>query len=218
MKKIIIIGGRGNGTVVLSTLEAINKVKKEWNILGFLNDKEVADIGGYPILGKVDRETVGNFLKDDNMYFFYTLISVKLNFKYLSKLHDLKIPLNRFATLIHPTAVISHRVSVGYGTCISALACINEFSEIGNFVQIWPQVYLGTGVKMADYSYAAGQAYIGSYVNVEEGGYIGPSSSILEFKKLGRWSLVGMGSVVVKDVEPFNKVVGNPMRTLGQVE
>lgn len=218
MKKIIIIGGKGNGTVVLSTIEDINRPNKEWEILGFLNDKETEDIAGYPILGKINFPTVQKFLKDSEVYFFYSLISVKLNFKHLSKLNNLQIPLKRFATLIHPTAVISSNVEIGYGSCVSALACINEFSKIGNFVQIWPQVYLGTGVEMDDFSYAAGKAYIGSYVKVKEGGYLGPSSSVLEFVQLKEWSLVGMGSVVIKDVEAYTKVVGNPVRVIGKVE
>ena len=43
MKKLIIIGGYGNGTVAASTVEDINlsKGKKEWEIIGFLNDFEI---------------------------------------------------------------------------------------------------------------------------------------------------------------------------------
>ena len=44
MKKIIIIGGYGNGTVAASTIVDINKTKKQWEILGFLNDFEEESI------------------------------------------------------------------------------------------------------------------------------------------------------------------------------
>ena len=56
LKKLIIIGGYGNGTVVQSTVEDINKIKPEWEILGFLNDREESPINGYPILGKLIME------------------------------------------------------------------------------------------------------------------------------------------------------------------
>ena len=109
MKKLIIIGGFGNGTVVQSTVEDINITEKKWDLLGFLNDKEIEPINGYPVLGKIDKTTVQKFLKDPDVYFFYSLISVKLNFKFLPKLLNLEIPKERFATIIHPTAVVSGR-------------------------------------------------------------------------------------------------------------
>ncbi len=58
MKKIIIIGGYGNGTVAASTIVDINKTKKQWEILGFLNDFEEESINKFPVLGKVDFTTV----------------------------------------------------------------------------------------------------------------------------------------------------------------
>lgn len=218
MKKLIIIGGKGNGTLVLSTVQDINRVNPTWQVLGFLNDREIELIENYPVLGKVDYETVHTFLKDPEIYFYYALISVKLNFKFLTKLESLNIPLERFATIIHPSAIIADNVKIGYGTCILPQVCISAFSEIGNFVQILPQVFLGTGARMSDYCYAAPKAYVGAYVNMEEGAYLGPSCSVIEFINLGKWSLVGMGSVVIKPVPEFTKVVGNPAHIIGEVK
>ncbi len=115
MKKLIIIGGYGNGTVALSTVEDINSAgkEKEWEVIGFLNDRETEPINGYPVLGKVTSESAGKYIEDPNIYFIYTLISVKLNFKFLHKLTDLNIPDERFATLIHPTAVVSKFAKIG---------------------------------------------------------------------------------------------------------
>src|SRR6056300_1551847 len=94
-KKLIIIGGYGNGTVVQSTVEDINRINKEWELLGFLNDIEVEPINGYPVLGKINAETVAEYLEDRSIYFFYTLISIKLNFKFLHRLFELNIPKER---------------------------------------------------------------------------------------------------------------------------
>ena len=44
MKKIIIVGGMGNGTVALSTIEDINQDTPKWEVLGFFNDNETNDI------------------------------------------------------------------------------------------------------------------------------------------------------------------------------
>ena len=218
MKKLIIIGGYGNGTVVQSTVEDINKVTPTWDIIGFLNDREKEPINGKPVLGPIDKATVANYLKDENVYFFYTLISVKLNFKFLHKLHDLKIPKERFATIVHPTAVISTFAKIGNGVCIQPFVSVGPNVKIGNHVQIFAQSLLGHDATLDDYSYVANNACIGASVHLHEGAYLGTNATTLENVNLGKWSLTGIGSVVLKDVPDYTKVVGNPARVIGKVE
>ena len=53
---------------------------------------------------------------------------------------------------------------------------------------------------------------------VEEGASIGANATILPGVRLGKYCMVGAGSVVTKDVEPFVLVVGNPARIIGKVD
>lgn len=215
MKKLIIIGGYGNGTVVQSTVEDINEVKPEWEILGFLNDKEEGVINGAPVLGSIDKETVSKYLKDPSVYFFYSLISVKLNHIFLHKLKDLDIPTNRFATIIHPTAVIAKTAKIGYGVCIQPFVSVGPNTSIGNYIHIFAQSLIGHGSTLDDYSYVANNACIGADVHLKEGAYLGTNATTLEYVTLGRWSITGIGAVVLKNVEDYAKVVGSPARVIG---
>src|SRR5690606_15772527 len=124
MKKLIIIGGYGNGTVVAQIVEDINKVAPQWDLIGFLNDFEKEPINGYPVIGDINEKSVEKYLQDENVYFFYALISIKNNFKALDKLHNLKIPLERFATLIHPSAVVSKDAVIGFNVCVQAFSIV----------------------------------------------------------------------------------------------
>jgi acetyltransferase EpsM len=218
MKKIIIIGGFGNGTVALSTIEDINQNKKEWEILGFLNDFETNQINGYPVLGKIDPGIVNEFLEDDSVYFVYTLISTKLNHNFIHKLHNLNIPQNRFANLIHPTAVVSKFASIGRGVIIQPFVSIGPNVTIGNYVQIFAQALIGHNSSLDDYSYVANNAAIGAKVNLKQGAYVGTNASILENVILGEWSLVGIGTVVLHNVNDYQKVVGNPAKVIGSTK
>ncbi|MFA5849828.1 MAG: hypothetical protein WC833_08085 [Bacteroidales bacterium] len=218
MKKLIIIGGYGNGTVVQSTVEDINAVVPQWELLGFLNDREVDPINGYPVLGKITKEVVEQYLPDSDVYFFYSIISLKYNFKYINKLFDLQIPTERFATIIHPTAVISKFSKIGYGTCIQPFVSVGPNTTIGNHVQIYAQSLVGHGAKLDDYSYVANNACIGADVHLKEGAYLGTNATTIEFISLGKWSITGIGAVVLKDVPDYAKVVGNPARQIGTVE
>lgn len=218
MKKLIIIGGMGNGTVVASTIEDINAVKKEWEIIGFLNDYETNDINGYPVLGVISKEVANRFLHDSDVYFIYTLISTKFNFNYLHKLIDLGIPLEKFATVVHPTAVVSKFAEIGHGVCIQPFVSVGPNVKIKNHVQIFAQALIGHNSRLENYSYVANNACISANVHLGEGAYLGINCSILENVKVGKWGLVGMGSVVLKDVPEYTKVVGNPARVIGKVE
>jgi len=220
MKKLVIIGGHGNGTVALSTLEDINKASgnREWEFMGFLNDFETEPINGYPVLGKVEKTEADKYLADPDVYFIYSLISVKLNFNFLHKLHDLEIPANRFASLIHPTAVISEFARLGNGVVIQPFVSVGPNVSIGNHVQIFAQSLIGHGATLKDYSYVANNACVGAHLTLDEGAYLGTNCTTIENIRIGKWAVVGMGAVVIRDVEDYTKVVGNPARVIGKVK
>jgi UDP-2-acetamido-3-amino-2,3-dideoxy-glucuronate N-acetyltransferase len=52
---------------------------------------------------------------------------------------------------------------------------------------------------------------------VERGCSIGANATIIAGTRIGRFAMVGAGSVVTSDVEPFALVVGNPAHKIGYV-
>jgi len=50
---------------------------------------------------------------------------------------------------------------------------------------------------------------------VRHGAALGANSTILPGVSIGRWAMVGSGSVVTKDVADYELVVGNPARRIG---
>ena len=52
---------------------------------------------------------------------------------------------------------------------------------------------------------------------VEKGASIGANSTIICGNKIGRYSFIGAGAVVTKDVKPYALVVGNPARQTGWI-
>ena len=53
-------------------------------------------------------------------------------------------------------------------------------------------------------------------VELRKGAYIGTSACIRENVCIGEWSLVGMGSVVLKNVNNGETVVGVPAKALSR--
>ncbi|MFC2001673.1 NeuD/PglB/VioB family sugar acetyltransferase [Chloroflexota bacterium] len=215
-KKLIIIGGIGNGTVVSSTIEDIMRESSEWELLGFLNDniKVGEELNGFPVLGPVSDAPR---LNSKDCYFIYTLINVKKAYERIQILNGLGITTEKFATLKHPTAVVSRSAKLGYGVVLMPGVIISPDVTIGNHTQLYANSFVGHDTTVGDYCFIANNASVGGIITVEEGVHIGSNCSIVERVTLGRWSLVGLGAVVLKDVEPYTKVVGNPARSIGSV-
>ena len=68
---------------------------------------------------------------------------------------------------------------------------------------------------LENYSYIANNACVGADVSLKEGAYLGTNATTLEHVTLGKWCVIGIGSVVIADVADFSKVVGNPARVIG---
>ena len=83
----------------------------------------------------------------------------------------------------------------------------------GNDVSIGPEaalLTLGHDPQSPDFSDKGGDITIGDHV------WIGYRAIILPGITIGEGAVVGAGSVVTKDVEPFTIVAGNPARKVGE--
>jgi acetyltransferase EpsM len=210
------MGGPGNGTVIASTIIDLMKTDNEWELMGYLNDS--GDIGDvieeYPIVGRVKEAQRFNA---PDVYFIYALTTVKKAKERVELLESLELPRVKFATIIHPTAVVAHSAQIGFGVVLMPLVVIGPNVSIGDHSQVYAHGFLGHHAKVGDHSFIANNASVGGYVNIHQGAHIGSNSSILERVTVGEWGLVGLGSVVLKDVPPYSKAVGNPARIIGKL-
>ncbi len=53
---------------------------------------------------------------------------------------------------------------------------------------------------------------------VEKGASIGANSTIVAGRTIGKWALIGAGSVVTKDIPEYSMAYGNPARVVGKVD
>lgn len=118
-------------------------------------------------------------------------------------------------------AYIGTGVQVGQNSKIQNYALVYEPAKLGNGVFIGPAVVLTNDhfprAINADGSQKSASDWKPVGVNIEEGASIGANSTCIAPLNIGKWALVGAGSVVVKDVPDYALVVGSPAKRIGWV-
>jgi len=123
--------------------------------------------------------------------------------------------------VIGENVYVGVKVRIGNNSKIQNGAQIYEPADLGNGVFIGPQVVLtndriprsiapnGTLKSSKDWDLVG--------VSVNDGASIGANSTCIAPVRIGKWALVGAGSVVTKDVPDYALVVGNPARQIAWV-
>lgn len=118
-------------------------------------------------------------------------------------------------------AYVGSGVQVGDNCKIQNYALVYEPASLERGVFIGPAVVLTNDhfprAINADGTPKSADDWKPVGVDIREGASIGANSTCIAPVTIGRWALVGAGSVVVKDVPDFALVVGSPARRVGWV-
>lgn len=110
--------------------------------------------------------------------------------------------------------IVGKDAIIGWGSIIDCLGQIT----IGDYVFFGHQVMILTGSHdVGLFNKARQDAVTARPVTIGKGAWIGSRAMILPGITIGAHAVVGAGSVVTKDVEAFQVVVGNPARPIGMI-
>lgn len=206
MRDIYIIGSGGFAKEVIWLIERINEHSLKWNIVGLLDDNNELhgkSIYGYQVLGSVD-------LINDSFIETYCICAIgntKVRGSVISRISNSNV---KFATLIDPSVIYSKSVNIGEGSIVCAgtiltvdinIGCHNIInldctvghdSILDDFVTIYPSVNV------------SGNVYVGAYTE------LGTGTQIIQGMKISKYSIVGAGTVITKNVVNPSLVVGVP--------
>lgn len=91
----------------------------------------------------------------------------------------------------------------------------HKTTTIENDAFIMNQTYVAHDCVIGSHVTLASSVLLAGHVAVAEGANLGLGTSVHQRVRIGALSMIGMGSVVVRDVPPFAKAYGNPARVAG---
>ena len=121
-----------------------------------------------------------------------------------------------WVSVVHPKAYVHPSVKIGPGTLVCAGAIIQPDAEIGAHAIINTGAIVEHDTYVGDFAHVGPAAVLGGGVRVEEGAFVGLGVKVKPLMKVGAWSIVGVGAVVVGDVNPRATIIGNPARPMSR--
>lgn len=106
--------------------------------------------------------------------------------------------------------VIGDDVEIGANTCVDRGTLGDTLIERG--AKVDNLVHVAHNVRIKQNAMVIANAMLGGSSVIGEGAWIAPSATIREGRRIGDHAVVGLGSVVVRDVEPGVTVMGVPAK------
>lgn len=202
MKDIVIVGASGFAREIAWLIDRINSVAPYWNFLGYI-DNYISD---------------GNVIGDDAYLCNYSkelhvaIAIADTTLRYRLATFFSRNRMLRFPNLIDPDVIMSESVLAGKGNIICAGSILTIGIKIGDFCIINLDCTIGHEAIIEDFVTVNPSVNISGNVKLAKGVSLGTGSQILQGRCVGMNTIIGAGSVVLKDIPNDCTAVGVPAK------
>ncbi|GAA0720770.1 acetyltransferase [Aquimarina litoralis] len=209
MKNAVIIGAGTQGQVYASYLKEAGI-----NIIGFIDDNPELigkDVINIPVIGMYKDLFLDEFKnKIQDVYCPIGVNAVRVEYLSTLKKEGYGIP-----GFLHHTVSIAPDVTIGEAVYMLAGNIVMPHTNIGNYIMINMDSTIAHHVTLEDGVFMSSGVNIGALINVRKNAYIGMGvTAMTGVKEIGKETLIGAGTVIIKDVPEYTTVVGNPARVI----
>jgi sugar O-acyltransferase (sialic acid O-acetyltransferase NeuD family) len=189
------------------TLEAV-RASQSHRVVGVLDDEASrwgTTVAGIPVLGPVE----GVADQPETLVVLCTGSGVTRH-RLAARLDGLGVAPDRYATVVHPHAVVAASARVGTGSILLAGCVLTADVTLGRHAVVMPNAVLTHDDQLGDYVTICSGAVLNGGVHVGAGAYLGAGCLVREQVRVGAAATVGMGAVVLRDVPSGEVWAGNP--------
>jgi len=204
-----IYGAGGLGREVFELASVINKMDSRWTEIVFLDDGEVTFnprnllIYKFPeVLGKYNAKEIE--------------FCIGIGEPSIRKIIFDRIVSSGFelTTLIHPDVFIPESTTIGRGTIICKFLSVTCDISIGQNVYIHPNVCIGHDAIVGDHSVVSSYDDIAGSCIIGTSTFLAINVCMKQGISIGNDTIIGMGSVVMRDIPENVIALGNPARPM----
>lgn len=106
----------------------------------------------------------------------------------------------KFGKLVHSSAIVSLRSTIGEGTIVMELAIVKVDARLGRHVLINTSASVDHDCTVGDFVHLAPNATLCGGVTIGEGTFVGAGATVIPGVRIGAWCKIAAGSVVTKDI------------------
>jgi sugar O-acyltransferase (sialic acid O-acetyltransferase NeuD family) len=205
MNDIVIWGAGGHAKVVAASIRRSNRFR----VVGFVDDVNPSR-AGEPFAG-------ATVIGDRSAFFALRArgpVALHLAFGHCGARHRLGAELAaqgvEFPPLVDPTALIAERVVLGDGCFVGPGAVLNVDVRVGRHAIVNTAAIAEHDCLLGDAVHLAPRACLAGQVRVGERTWVGAGSVVRDDITIGSDCLVGLGSVVVRDLPDGVRAYGVP--------
>ena len=209
-RKVAILGGIGNATVVAAAIEHARRLDAtDLEVAGFLNDREEVGktLDMFPVIGRVGD---AKRLLDEGYWFINTILRIDGNRERIALFESLELPDDRLATFVHPMAYVAPSVQLGPGCVVMPNVSMSPGTRLGKGCLMMAGSMMGHDDVVGDFCHIAAQAAVGSYLTIGKGVHIGLNATVRENLSIGDYATLGAGGVLTKNIGENEIWAGNP--------
>jgi sugar O-acyltransferase (sialic acid O-acetyltransferase NeuD family) len=210
LKDIVVIGTGGFGREVMWLLSKNNKVKNEWNILGYIDNatEKGTIVDDYAVIGNDQW-----LMEYENT--IYAVCGIANSASRRRVVNKLKAYTNIvFPIIIAHDVLYSDRVTIGEGSIICSGSILTVDIHIGEYNIINLDCTIGHDVLTEGFVTLYPSVNVSGSVVIGEASEIGTGTQIIQGKQIGVNTIIGAGSVVIRDIPDRCTAVGNPCKVI----
>ena len=210
MENIVLFGGGLHANVCIDIFEKMNR----FNIVGIIDSQ--AEIGstlfGYNVIGR--QEEISELIQKHKIDAGFIAIGDNYSRKFVKDVISSLVTDFDFVNAIHPSVLIGKNVKLGVGIVMMAGVIVNPDAVVEDFCILNTGAQLEHNCFLGEYSHLSAGSLTGGKVTIGKFSTITLGVTIIDRITIGENTVVGSGSLVLKDLPDNVLAYGNPARII----
>ena len=202
-KKLIIFGTGKTGSLARYYFQE----DSAYEVVGFCADDEFVKSDTWENLPLIALSRLKSAFSCDTYHMHVALSYRKLNRIREEKYFQIKALGYTLASYISSKSVSWPDLSMGDNCFILENQTIQPTVKIGNNVMIWSGNHLGHASVIEDHVYISSHVCIAGHTRIGSRSFLGVNATVKDFTNIGHDVFVGMGALVVRDIEEGSVVL-----------